>query len=72
MLHSVEHSYSDCACFSKQLKLSQPNADELGYADSVSVEEIGGTRVCCVSLCATGKDIVCASFFPHTFGLSYR
>ncbi|KAF8673540.1 hypothetical protein HU200_048623 [Digitaria exilis] len=27
------------------LKLSQPNADELGYADSVSVEEIGGTRV---------------------------
>jgi T-complex protein 1 subunit theta len=28
------------------LKLSQPNADELGYADSVSVEEIGGTRVC--------------------------
>ena len=28
------------------MKLSQPNADELGYADSVSVEEIGGTRVC--------------------------
>ncbi|XP_031478270.1 T-complex protein 1 subunit theta [Nymphaea colorata] len=27
------------------LKLSKPNADELGYADSVSVEEIGGTRV---------------------------
>ncbi|XP_006650753.1 T-complex protein 1 subunit theta [Oryza brachyantha] len=27
------------------LKLSQPNADELGYADSVSVEEIGGVRV---------------------------
>ncbi|XP_066362407.1 T-complex protein 1 subunit theta-like isoform X3 [Miscanthus floridulus] len=27
------------------LKLSQPNADELGYANSVSVEEIGGTRV---------------------------
>ncbi|XP_039777357.1 T-complex protein 1 subunit theta-like isoform X2 [Panicum virgatum] len=27
------------------LKLSQPNADELGYADSVSVEEIGGARV---------------------------
>ncbi|CAA6653787.1 unnamed protein product [Spirodela intermedia] len=27
------------------LKLSQPNPDELGYADSVSVEEIGGTRV---------------------------
>ncbi|WVZ50947.1 hypothetical protein U9M48_002150 [Paspalum notatum var. saurae] len=27
------------------LKLSQPSADELGYADSVSVEEIGGARV---------------------------
>ncbi|XP_047091045.1 T-complex protein 1 subunit theta [Lolium rigidum] len=27
------------------LKLSRPNADELGYADSVSVEEIGGARV---------------------------
>ncbi|XP_078435748.1 TCP-1/cpn60 chaperonin family protein [Wolffia australiana] len=27
------------------LKLSQPNPDELGYADSISVEEIGGTRV---------------------------
>ncbi|KAK3135903.1 hypothetical protein QOZ80_5BG0425010 [Eleusine coracana subsp. coracana] len=27
------------------LKLSRPNADELGYADSVSVEEIGGVRV---------------------------
>lgn len=27
------------------LKLSQPNPDELGYADSVSVEEIGGARV---------------------------
>ncbi|GJM95885.1 hypothetical protein PR202_ga12670 [Eleusine coracana subsp. coracana] len=29
----------------KSLKLSQPNGDELGYADSVSVEEIGGLRV---------------------------
>lgn len=28
-----------------QLKLSQPSPDELGYADSVSVEEIGGARV---------------------------
>uniref|UniRef100_I1R154 Uncharacterized protein n=1 Tax=Oryza glaberrima TaxID=4538 RepID=I1R154_ORYGL len=28
----------------KQLKLSQPNADELGYADSVSLEDIGGVR----------------------------
>uniref|UniRef100_A0A1D1Z0K5 CCT-theta n=1 Tax=Anthurium amnicola TaxID=1678845 RepID=A0A1D1Z0K5_9ARAE len=27
------------------LKLSQPNPDELGYADSLSVEEIGGVRV---------------------------
>ncbi|RWR80384.1 TCP1-like protein [Cinnamomum micranthum f. kanehirae] len=27
------------------LKLSQPNPDELGYADSISVEEIGGVRV---------------------------
>ncbi|VAH91840.1 unnamed protein product [Triticum turgidum subsp. durum] len=27
------------------LKLSRPNVDELGYADSVSVEEIGGARV---------------------------
>ncbi|XP_009602381.1 T-complex protein 1 subunit theta isoform X2 [Nicotiana tomentosiformis] len=27
------------------LKLSQPNADDLGYVDSVSVEEIGGVRV---------------------------
>ncbi|CAL9153423.1 T-complex protein 1 subunit theta [Musa acuminata AAA Group] len=27
------------------LKLSQPNSDELGYADSISVEEVGGVRV---------------------------
>lgn len=27
------------------LKLSQPNPDDLGYADSISVEEIGGVRV---------------------------
>ncbi|CAL9775536.1 unnamed protein product [Musa acuminata subsp. burmannicoides] len=27
------------------LKLSQPNPDELGYADSISVEEVGGVRV---------------------------
>nr|DAD48213.1 TPA_asm: hypothetical protein HUJ06_018150 [Nelumbo nucifera] len=27
------------------LKLSHPNPDELGYADSISVEEIGGVRV---------------------------
>ena len=36
--------------FQKQLKLSRPNADELGYADSVSVEEIGGARVCFMPL----------------------
>jgi hypothetical protein len=28
------------------LKLSRPNPDDLGYVDSVSVEEIGGARVC--------------------------
>ncbi|CAM6103365.1 unnamed protein product [Calypogeia fissa] len=28
-----------------QVKLQRPNPDELGYADSVSVDEIGGTRV---------------------------
>lgn len=27
------------------IKLQQPSADELGYADSVSMEEFGGTRV---------------------------
>ncbi|XP_030926902.1 T-complex protein 1 subunit theta-like [Quercus lobata] len=27
------------------LKLSQPNPDDLGYVDSISVEEIGGVRV---------------------------
>ena len=30
----------------QQLKLSQPNPDDLGYVDSISVEEIGGARVC--------------------------
>ncbi|GER39950.1 thermosome subunit 1 [Striga asiatica] len=29
----------------KSLKLSQPHPDDLGYVDSVSVEEIGGARV---------------------------
>lgn len=29
----------------EQLKLSQPNPDDLGYVDSISVEEIGGIRV---------------------------
>ena len=39
--------------FLHQLKLSQPNPDDLGYVDSISVEEIGGVRVClrcCFSL----------------------
>ena len=27
------------------LKLSQPNADDLRYIDSISVEKIGGVRV---------------------------
>jgi hypothetical protein len=30
----------------QQLKLSQPNPDDLGYVDSITVEEIGGARVC--------------------------
>lgn len=30
----------------QQLKLSRPSPDNLGYVDSVSVEEIGGVRVC--------------------------
>lgn len=32
--------------FFRQLKLSQPKPDDLGFVDSVSVEEIGGSRVC--------------------------
>ncbi|TVU12584.1 hypothetical protein EJB05_46235 [Eragrostis curvula] len=39
------------------LKLSRPNADELGYADSVSVEEIGGTRVTVVKNEAGGNSV---------------
>ena len=31
--------------FVKQLKLSQPNPEDLGYVDFISVEEIGGARV---------------------------
>lgn len=35
-----------CSSFMwEQLKLSQPNPDDLGYVDSISVEEIGGIRV---------------------------
>lgn len=30
----------------QQLKLCQPNPDDLGYVDSISVEEIAGVRVC--------------------------
>lgn len=34
------------SCLScQQLKLSAPNPDDLGYVDSISVEEIGGVRV---------------------------
>ena len=33
-----------------QVKLGQPGPDELGFADSVSVEEIGGVRVSPCSL----------------------
>ena len=32
--------------FMHQLKPSQPNPNDLGYVDSVSVEEIGSVRVC--------------------------
>ncbi|KAG0470817.1 hypothetical protein HPP92_017517, partial [Vanilla planifolia] len=39
------------------LKLSQPNPDDLGYADSVSVEEIGGVRVTLVKNEAGGNSV---------------
>jgi len=66
-----KHTYSGFACFSKQLKLSQPNVDELGYADSVSVEEIGGARVCFAPLCAFAEDKVpFTPFLQHS--LFYR
>ena len=29
----------------KQLKLSRPSPDDLGYVDSIAVEEIGGVTV---------------------------
>ena len=29
----------------EQLKLSRPSPDDLGYVDSISVEEIGGVTV---------------------------
>ncbi|XP_021317030.1 T-complex protein 1 subunit theta isoform X1 [Sorghum bicolor] len=51
------------------LKLSQPNAEELGYADSVSVEEIGGTRVCCTPFVLLHKIYLYSS--PPTFILFY-
>lgn len=59
------HTYPDVLCHSEQLKLSRPSADELGYADSVSVEEIGGVRVC-LSICSFRRS-VCHIFiiFPH-------
>ncbi|KAL7234195.1 hypothetical protein ACSBR1_017733 [Camellia fascicularis] len=34
-----------CECYKYILKLGPPNPDDLGYVDSVSVEEIGGVRV---------------------------
>ena len=53
-----------------QLKLSQPNPDDLGYVDSVSVEEIGGARVCelsCASLTYLPQTSVLSTYFPiHT------
>ncbi|XP_004489709.1 T-complex protein 1 subunit theta-like [Cicer arietinum] len=39
------------------LKLSQPNPDDLGYADSVSVEEIGGARVTIVKNEVDGNSV---------------
>ncbi|XP_077247969.1 T-complex protein 1 subunit theta-like [Tasmannia lanceolata] len=39
------------------LKLSQPTPDELGYADSVSVEEIGGVRVTIVKNEKSGNSV---------------
>ncbi|KAL5995903.1 T-complex protein 1 subunit theta [Asimina triloba] len=39
------------------LKLSRPSPDELGYADSVSVEEIGGVRVTIVKNEAGGNAV---------------
>lgn len=39
------------------LKLSQPNPDDLGYADSISVEEVGGARVCIVKNDESGNSV---------------
>ncbi|KAF9591265.1 hypothetical protein IFM89_003216 [Coptis chinensis] len=39
------------------LKLSQPNPDDLGYADSISVEEVGGSRVTIVKNEENGNSI---------------
>lgn len=39
------------------LKLSQPNPDDLGFADSISVEEVGGARVCIVKNEESGNSV---------------
>jgi T-complex protein 1 subunit theta len=47
-LHYIETFVTLCLIhfiFLQQLKLCQPKPDDLGYVDSVSVEEIGGARV---------------------------
>ncbi|KAL5720601.1 T-complex protein 1 subunit theta [Ranunculus cassubicifolius] len=39
------------------LKLCQPNPDDLGFADSISVEEVGGARVTIVKNEASGNSV---------------
>ena len=56
--------------FLHQLKLSQPNPDDLGYVDSISVEEIGGVRVClrcCFSIVLVLGIFFSLVFFPLLF-----
>jgi hypothetical protein len=49
----------------EQLKLSRPDVDELGYADSVLVEEIGDVRVCFVLLFLERRFLFHFCVFPH-------
>ncbi|CAN6372534.1 unnamed protein product [Urochloa humidicola] len=51
------------------MKLSRPNADELGYADSVSVEEIGGTRVTVVKNEEGGNSVATVVLRGSTDGI---
>ncbi|KAL4200312.1 hypothetical protein AMTRI_Chr03g149080 [Amborella trichopoda] len=45
LIRAVAESGAKVIVSGGALKLQQPNPDELGYVDSVSVEEIGGVRV---------------------------